>query len=99
MRVSCLPSVVRSVPAARGGRAEHLGIDVGPAVAQDLIDSVPVAGPPGLAEIHFGEDDLLAVAARRTGHGPSGMADDHALPLEGLAALNPDAIGRRDEDG
>ena len=50
--------------------AEHLGIDVAPAIAQHLIVVVPVALAPGVREVGLGVDDLLAIVARRAGDRP-----------------------------
>ena len=40
-----------SVPTALDVAAQHLIVEIGAAVAQNLIESVPVAGPPRFAEI------------------------------------------------
>ena len=86
-----------SVPTALRVAAEHLAIDVGAPIAQHLVECVPVALAPGFAEIDLGEEDFFRVPAGRPGDGPSGVTDDQALPLKGLASLDADAIGAGDE--
>src|SRR6266478_4772222 len=62
------------------------------------VESVPVAGPPRFAERNIRGQNLLLVAACRTGHRPARMADDQALAFEGLTALGTDAVGAGDVD-
>src|SRR3979411_2083608 len=87
-----------SVPAALQVGAQHLVIDVGAAVAQNLVEGVPIPFAPSLAEIDLREQDLFGVTTGRSGNGPSGVTDDQALPLEELAALGADTVGTRNED-
>ena len=50
----------RSVPTRLGAASEHLVVDVGSAVAQHLVEGIPVSLAPGLTQIDLGKDDLLA---------------------------------------
>ena len=87
-----------SVPAAAVLRAQHFRINVGPAVSQHLVESVPVPLAAGIGEIDARDQDFLAIVARRAGDRPAGIARDQALADEGLAALGADPVGGGDEE-
>ena len=87
-----------SVPTTLDAAAEHLIIEIGAAVAQNLVESVPVAGSPRFAQRNVRNKDLLLVAACGTSHRPAGVADDQALAFERLTALRPDPVGTSDVD-
>src|SRR5664279_3535781 len=87
----------RSVPAGLDPASEHLAVHIGATITQDLVEGVPVPLAPGLAEIDLSHEDLFGIPAGRPGHGPPGVADDQALALERLAALDTNAIGAGNE--
>src|SRR6266852_1254952 len=90
--------MLRSVPTALDVAAEHFVVEIGAAVAQNLVESVPVAGPPRFTERDIRGQDLLLLAARGTGDRPARMTDDQALAFKELAALGSDAVGAGDVD-
>ena len=83
------------MPAARRRCAEHLGVEVGAAVAQDLVEGVEIVVAPRVGEVDPGEHHLCAIGAGGTGERPAGVADDDTPAEEGLAALGADAVGGR----
>src|SRR5215472_14667213 len=93
-----LPTSLLLVPATFDVGAEHLAIDVGPAIAQDLVEGIPIAPTPRIRKVDPRIDGLFGLTARRPGDKPTGRPHDHTLPFECLAALQPDPVRARDED-
>jgi hypothetical protein len=65
------------------------------AVAEDLVELVPVTPAASVCEIDFGVDDFLAVTACR--NRPAGTTNDNTLTNKWLAALHTRAVGGSDE--
>ena len=74
-------------------------VGVGSAVAQRLVEVVPVAGDSSHAEVEVRVQDFFLVRGGRSSEWPAGVVDDDALAVERLVTLGAHSVGRGDVDG
>lgn len=73
-----------------------LPVDIGSAIAEQMIEAVERAGFRHARQIDLRKEDFLAIGAGRTGYWPALRTDDKAAADEGLAALDTDPVGAGD---